>query len=137
MDELSDNLVERFYDPKVRRKIMVEEMAALLVEVLRDINNQPFATVDGLKRFKNRLELDLLKFARQNHGWDERELPLKITLDFIEGKPHADLEGPLAYEVGIAMGEFLTLGQRMALPGEDEKPKKAPPPKDGGFKYGV
>jgi hypothetical protein len=136
MGELPDSIVDRFHDPKIRRKIMCDELGALLVEAVRDLPNQPFHTGTDLKRLAAQMELDVLNFCRNNHGWAERELPLKIKLAFLKGKPHVDLEGPLAYEVGIAMQDFCTLGKYMPLPGEGVDDPELDDDDDGGFVYG-
>jgi hypothetical protein len=129
------------HDETVRRRILAAELAAFLVEYFIRLKSDPYITVEGLKQEEQRIQMDVLKYARNVHGWTLRELPLIVKLDFIRGKLDVDFHGIMAYEVALAVQEYLQLGTYYPPPGsldaEDlDDPYEDDDEVESGFVYG-
>jgi len=115
MKDIPKDFLARAHDPRIVRKILADEIAGLLYDALRSIRGSQI-TSENIVKIKHRLELDILKYARNRFNWSARELPLQIQLDMFNGTVAVDLTGPLAVDVCVAIEEFTAFGQTMPLP---------------------
>lgn len=136
-----NGILERLNNRSIQRTIMIQEVAALIHEGLRQtLIRNPLVTKEYLKRLENRYKLDILNYCRSKHGWKEKELPLIFTFDIINGKPHIDFSGPLAYEISHEFFRFNTLGNPVSVltteKDVEEEERGWEPEEESGFTYG-
>ena len=139
MHDLPDGFFARVHDPRIARKLLSDEIGGLLFDALTKLREMPLS-VELVARYKHRLELDILKYARAKYNWSIRDLPVHITFDVIGQDVHLDLEGPLAVDIYVSIQEFAELGRTMPLPefisGQSESDAEEEDEDDGGWSYG-
>jgi hypothetical protein len=108
---MSSNVLEKFHDPVVQRKIFVSRIVAFVVDFLKPYQLLGIQSEEQLKRLQNTIELDVFKYGTSTNFWTKRELPLQVKLAYHKGKMHMDLNGPLAGEVYVEMQNYLNFSQ--------------------------
>lgn len=117
----AESLLERFYDPKINKLVLADEIAAYLTEVLQHLKADRTFTVQGLKKFARQLEYEILQYARLKRGWSESDMPLRIKLDLFTAEDgqhvHCDFSGgAIAYEVAQSYMKLVDFSKPQPLP---------------------
>jgi hypothetical protein len=140
----------RFHDPNYQVAALVEDLAGRLIEVLRNIKlYQGIARKEELMRTAVDFERHCLSVARERYGWKERELPIQVTFDYVNGKAHADIRGPIATEVAAKISMLIGPNQGLVPvtfsapadpeledPSEESVDESPPSDQNPGFRYG-
>lgn len=141
-DDGPSSIIERIHDPKIQRRIMVDELSTHLVESIESLNGMRSISVEQLKDLQRTLEFQILRFC-QTRGWTERELPLAVHLEMNGTVPFMNLTGPLAYEVAEGIVKFTSVGNQVrSLSSQwediiDEQEELAYAAPKGSFDYDV